>query len=169
MDLRKVTRNPGWWRLFIVLAGLWYGGWLVGGVVMFSEEIFNREPVGGDDHKVLSAQQGVAIPEAKAKAYPDHCSERALSDGLIMADAAGDTEAAKALANMIVMKRAGTRPDKLPAGFILDSDLMVLKEYVNPFADLIPPPAPWYMDRKIYKCSRLLSFCFPGSCFSICA
>ena len=35
MDLRKVTRNPGWWRLFIVLTGLWYGGWLVGGVVMF--------------------------------------------------------------------------------------------------------------------------------------
>ena len=48
MDLRKVTRNPGWWRLFIVLAGLWYGGWLVVGVVMFSEEIFNREPVGND-------------------------------------------------------------------------------------------------------------------------
>ena len=25
MDVRKVIRNPGWWRLFIVLTGLWYG------------------------------------------------------------------------------------------------------------------------------------------------
>ena len=37
MDVRKVIRNPGWWRLFIVLTGLWYGGWLIGAVVTWGE------------------------------------------------------------------------------------------------------------------------------------
>lgn len=39
MDVRKITRNPGWWRLFKVLAGLWYLGFAAGGCFLFFDEV----------------------------------------------------------------------------------------------------------------------------------
>ncbi len=143
MDIRKLTRNPGWWRLFIVFAGLWYGAWLIGGIVTISEKLLEDDPWPGTPIPTLRL-----IDEPEISAYPDGYTDQALTDGLMKAHAAEDTEAAKAIAKMIQSKRDGTRPFKLPEGFILDSDLAVLKEYVNPFVDLIPPPAPWYKQIK---------------------
>jgi len=121
MDLRKVTRNPGWWRLFIVFAGLWYGGWLIGAVVTFSEEMLGDTP-----------RSGTAL-----------FSKLALSEGMKRAWVAGDTEAAIAIGNKI------NNPLKAPVGFVLEDDLWAFKKYIYPFDDPIGPPTPWYMDRDL--------------------
>lgn len=42
MGFRKMMRNPGWWRLFIVLTGLWYGGWLIGAGYWFYDEVLTE-------------------------------------------------------------------------------------------------------------------------------
>ena len=42
MDIRKMARNPGWWRLFLVLTGIWYGGWFISTVIFAAEHGTSR-------------------------------------------------------------------------------------------------------------------------------
>ena len=135
MDIRKVTRNPGWWRLFLVLAGLWYGSWLVGGVVMFSEEIFNREPIGNDR---LAARETYEIMNVTRKAEL-RTIDVELADGTILEFPDNtDPEVIRAAAKHYTQTQLA----------LLEEELALIEEIKTLEAriDLIPPPKPWYRD-----------------------
>ena len=127
MDLRKVTRNPGWWRLFIVFVGLWYGGWLIGAVVTFSEDIFNRGRVVTDP---------VLIAKLETLAESGYQSVDEIRQAFYKAsEQGGDKEEASRLAELV------TRIEGSPPNIFDQFD----SEPEYPFADLIPPE-PWYRD-----------------------
>jgi len=42
MNIRKMARNPGWWRLFLVLTGFWYGGWFISAFSVAAEHGTSR-------------------------------------------------------------------------------------------------------------------------------
>jgi len=144
MDVRKLTRNRGWWRLFIVFVGLWYGGWAIGAGMFFADEL-SREGKGADS-SILSMD--------------------ALWEGLRKADAAGDTWAAKIIARRIEW-REGKEVEgipKPPEGFYSDEEMSAFRLYVNPFADLIPTPKPWYADSEFWV-SAVVIVLFPWLVF----
>ena len=132
MDVRKVTRNPGWWRLFIVLAGLWYGGWLVGGVVMFSQtELEFREEEAL--LKEIESLQAQLIAEAEYQNVDE------IRQAFYKA-AKGDDEEKSRLARLL------TRIEGSPPNWFDQFDWDQFdSEPEYPFADLIPPE-PWYRD-----------------------
>ncbi len=39
MNIRKMAQNPGWWRLFLVLTGFWYGGWFISAPVFRADDV----------------------------------------------------------------------------------------------------------------------------------
>jgi len=134
MDLRKVTRNPGWWRLFIVLTGLWYGGWLIGAVVTFSEEILNREAV-NSDHLVARETYVMNVTRrAELRAI-----EVKLTDGTIL-EFPDDTDPE--------VIRAATTHYTQTQRALLEEELALLKE-LPALEALLDLPAPWYMDRNL--------------------
>jgi len=140
MDLRKVARNPGWWRLFIVFAGLWYGGWLIGAVVTFSEDSMNatrRADLGVIEAKLFDGTI-LEIPEETDEAVIDAEAKRHTQKIHLQAQLA-------LLEEELVGKPALEQLALLEKMAVIWAELYALEAP----RDLIPPPAPWYMDRDL--------------------
>ncbi len=141
MDIRKVIRNPGWWRLFLVLAGLWYGGWLIGAVVTFSEDILNREPV---DSVHLAARETYEMNVTRRAEL--RAIEVKLTDGTILEFPDGtDPEVIREAAKLFTQTQIA----------LLEEELALLEE-LEALEALLDLPAPWYMDRNLQMVAAVI-------------